>query len=53
MKNLSLTHPNVVEDSFKLQWLILALHGGRVQPIAAINELNDVAGGAAYRQVVL
>lgn len=48
-----MTHSNVVDDSFKLQWLILPLHGGRVQPIAAINELNDVAGGAAYCQVVL
>lgn len=46
-------HPNVVEDSLKLQWLVLPLHGGGVQTIAAIDELNDVTSGAAYRQVVL
>lgn len=25
-----LTHPNVVEDSLKFQWLVLPLHGGGV-----------------------
>lgn len=48
-----LTHPDVVEDSLELQRLVLSLHGSRVQTIAAINELNDVTGGAAYCQVVL
>lgn len=47
------THPDVVKDSLKLQWLVLPLHGGGVQTIAAIDELNDVTSGATYRQVVL
>lgn len=47
------SHPDVVEDSLKLQRLILSLHGSWIQTIAAINELDDVAGGAAYCQVVL
>lgn len=47
------THPDVVEDSLKLQRLILSLHGSGVQTITTINKLNDVTGGAAYRQVVL
>lgn len=48
-----ITHPDVVEDSLEFQRLILPLHGSRVQTVAAINELNDVTSGAAYRQVVL
>lgn len=48
-----LTHSDVVQDPFKLQRLVLSLHCSRVQTIAAINKLNDVARGAAYCQVVL
>lgn len=48
-----LTHPDVVKDSLKLQRLVLPLHGGGVQAIAAIDELDDVTCGAAYCQVVL
>lgn len=47
------THSNVIEDPLELQWLILSLHGSGVETIAAVNELDDVAGGAAYCQVVL
>lgn len=50
---VSPTHPNVVEDSLKLERLVLPLHDGGVQTITAVDELNDVASGAAYRQVVL
>lgn len=47
------THPNVVEDSLELERLVLPLHGGGVQTITAVDELDDVTGGAAHRQVVL
>lgn len=53
MSTPDLTHPDVVEDSLKLQRLILSLHGSGVQTITTINKLNDVTGGAAYCQVVL
>lgn len=47
------SHPDVVEDSTKLQRLILSLHVSWIQTVPPINELDDVAGGAAYGQVVL
>lgn len=48
-----LTHPYVVQNSLKLQRLILSFHRSGVQAIASINKLDDVTGGAANRQVVL
>lgn len=48
-----LTHPNVVQDSLKLQWLILPLHCSGVQAITTINELDDVACWTAYCEVIL
>lgn len=47
------THSNVIEDPLELQRLILSLHGSGVETVAAVNELDDVASGAAYCQVVL
>lgn len=47
------THSDVVQDPLELQRLVLPLHGSRIQAIAAVDELDDVAGGAAHRQVVL
>lgn len=47
------THSDVVQDPLELQRLVLPLHGGWVQAVAAVDELDDVAGGAAHRQVVL
>lgn len=47
------THSDVVQDPLELQRLVLPFHGGRVQAVAAVDELDDVAGGAAHRQVVL
>lgn len=53
LSTLELTHSDVVEDSLKLQWLILSFHGSGVQTVATINKLNYVTSGAAYCQVVL
>ena len=47
------THPDVVQHPLELQWLVLALHVGGVQAVAAVDELDDVTSGAAHRQVVL
>ena len=47
------THPDVVQHPLELQWLVLALHVGGVQAVAAVDELDDVTRGAAHRQVVL
>lgn len=47
------THSDVVQDPLEFQRLVLPLHGGGIQAIAAVDELDDVARGAAHCQVVL
>lgn len=43
----------MIVHSLEVNWLVLALHGGRVKAVSTVHKLYDVIGGTADREVIV